>query len=234
MKRILFLVLTSCLLFTSCIDGDDPKPFFYGFATVEKNSLLGYVTFKSDRNESGESYTYKSLTDVDPKDQLNDGDRVYMSCTIEKDYGDGTYDVNVNSCSLNLGKPLSMNPASPEGVEDVFISLNQGYISTDAIGRRFMNLSISYSTKTENSDSFVLGYSEEDNVDQESSRIVLRLKHYQKDKVGTSPNVNDVLAYNLQSLPALVNVSSTGEITLVVKYTDYDDSEKSVELAYKL
>lgn len=87
MKKIFLLMFSACLLLTSCIDGDDPKPFFYGFATVDKNPLLGSVTFKSDLNETGTSYTYKALNDVDPNNKLNDGDRVYMSCTIETDYG---------------------------------------------------------------------------------------------------------------------------------------------------
>lgn len=234
MKRILFLVLTSCLLLTSCIDGDDPKPFFYGFATVEKNSLLGYVTFESDKNESGESYTYKALNDVDPKDQLHDGDRVYMSCTIEKDYGDGSYDVNVNSCSLNLAKSVTVNPIAPGGLKDVYVVLNQGYISTDANNRKFLNMSISFSTKSENGDEFFLSYHDEDNAEQGSSRVVLRLKHYQKESLEMSPNINDVLAFSLQGLPIFVDEISTGEVTLVIKYTDYDGSDKSVELAYKL
>ncbi len=225
-------MITSCLLLTSCIDGDDPKPFFYGFATVEKNGLLGYVSFESDKNESGESYTYKALNDVDPKDQLNDGDRVYMSCTIEKDYGDGSYDVNVNSCSLNLSKFVSIDPIAPGGLQDVFINLNQSYISKDARQRVFLNMSVSYSTKTDNSDSFVLAYNTADQDAENPSRIVLILKHYQKEKMGTSPNVNDVLAFNLNNLP-MSGLEISTQKTLVIKYTSYDDTEKTVELPYK-
>ena len=232
MKRIFFLMITSCLFLTSCIDGDDPKPFFYGFATVEKNSLLGYVSFESDLDESGKGSVYKALNDVDPKDQLKDGDRVYMSCTIEKDYGNSNYDVTVNSSSLNLAKPISVDAVAPEGKKDVFINLNQSYISKDARQRVFLNMSVSYSTKTDNSDTFVLAYNTADQDAENPSRIVLKLKHYQKEEMGTTPNVNDVLAFNLNTLPNADSKTSI-EKTLVIKYTSYDDIEKTVELPYK-
>lgn len=233
MKKIFFLMITSCLFLTSCIDGDDPKPFFYGFATVEKNSLLGYVSFESDLDESGKGSVYKALNDVDPKDQLKDGDRVYMSCTIEKDYGDGkNYDVSVNSCSLNLSKFVSIDPIAPGGLQDVFINLNQSYISKDARQRVFLNMSVSYSTKTDNSDSFVLAYNTADQDAENPSRIVLILKHYQKEKMDTAPNVNDVLAFNLNTLP-ISETKVAVEKTLVIKYTSYDDNEKTVELPFQ-
>lgn len=232
MKRIFFLMITSCLLLTSCIDGDDPKPFFYGFATVEKNPLLGYVSFESDLDKSGKGSVYKALNNVDPKDQLKDGDRVYMSCTIEKDYGNGKYDVTVNSSSLNLAKLISIDAEAPEGKKEAFINLNQSYISKDAHQRIFLNMSVSYSTKTDNSDSFVLAYNTADQDEKNPSRIVLILKHYQKEKMDTAPNVNDVLAFNLNTLP-ISETKVAVEKTLVIKYTSYDDNEKTVELPFQ-
>ena len=237
MKNIFLLVISACLLLTSCIDGDDPKPFFYGFATVEKNPLLGSITFKSDLNAEGSSYIYKALTDVDPNNKLNDGDRVYMSCTIETDYGNGTYDVTVNACSLNLGRNISIAPTAPEGVQDVFMVMNQGYVSKDARQRKYLNLAVSYASKTDNGESFVLGYFEADNTDP--VKIVLRLKHYQKEKVSGSANINDVVAFNLQNLPISASQEVEGalksdvEIKLIIKYTGIDNSEYSLEVPYK-
>ncbi len=236
MKKIFLLMFSACLLLTSCIDGDDPKPFFYGFATVDKNPLLGSVTFKSDLNETGTSYTYKALNDVDPNNKLNDGDRVYMSCTIETDYGNSTYDVSINSCSLNLSRVISIAPTAPTGVVESFLVLNQGYFSKDARQRKFLNLSLSYGSKNDNGDSFVMGYFEEDNTDP--LKIVLRLKHYQKEKVVSSANINDVVAFNLSNLPSSANPQADGlktvdDVKVVVKYSGIDNAEYSLELPYK-
>lgn len=229
MKKIFLFLIFASFLLTSCIDGDDPKPFYYGFATVDKNPLLGIVTFYGDLDANGIGDVYKPISNVDPNDKLKDGDRVYLTCNIEKDYGNRKYDVNVTSCSLDLSKLIQKNPSAPEGMKDVYINLNQAYLAVDYLKRTFINLSVTYSTKKDNSDSYVLGYFDGDQVDAPASTIVFRLMHYQKDNVDSAPNTNDVLAFNLNSIAADVDVLGKNMVYRI-KYTDYNKESKYLDV----
>jgi len=232
MKKLLIPFFASALLLSGCLENDDPKPFFYGLATVETPLFSsGGLKFHSDRDNEGKWYTYVALNDIDPKNQLNDGDRVFMSCTIEKDNMDRTYDATVTSSSRDIAKAVEIKPVAPEKLVEVFLEIpevNGGYISTDKLGRQFLNLMVNYATKKENEDSIVIGYFDEDQDPTKPETVVLRIKHYQKDKVSSSSNVNDIVSIKLWTIPSGIG-NSVAPNTYICKYMGNGDVEKTTK-----
>lgn len=228
MKKLLIPFLASALLLSGCLDNDDPKPFFYGLATVE-SSFVGQLEFHSDKNSEGNYFNYRALNNIDPDNKLSDGDRVYMSCTIEKDNMDRTYDATITSCSLNLSKDVQNSPEDPSGLNNVWLDITQGYISTDSRSRLYLNLAINYASTTKNEDKVVAGYFQEDQDEANPQIVVLRIKHYQKEKIVSAANTNDIVSIKLSSVPTTIGGSNAGT-TYRLKYMGNGDVEMTKDI----
>lgn len=232
-KLIILPLLASIFLLSGCLNSDDPKPFYVGFVTVDHGILGSSLELKSDKNPETEVYyTYNVINNADPKGELKDGDRSYVSLVIEKDYGNGYYDVTAQTLTKDLRKNFKFNPAAPEGLVEAYGVISEGLVTKNIYNQQILNISVRYVTQVDNKDEFVLAMYDEDQNSEKPSEIVLRLKHYQVTKTeNTSSSYYDLLCYNLSELPP--SLVGTGDYTLIIKHVDSDYTEREFKVEVK-
>lgn len=238
MRKILLFLVAPLILMTSCLNGEDPKPFVVGLVTYQEGGLLGVGNpeLRSNKDKDGNFFVYKALNDFDTKNTLKPYDRIFVTADVEKDLKDGkNYNVTVTSFTPNLLLPLDVNPIPIGGLTEVYVEIEQAVIVTDSEDRRILDLSYKFSTKSTykdgkevgNEDKFRFERHDEDQV--EGKPLVLRFTHYQKEVVESLPreysNINSV------SLKSFITIGEDQDV--VVKYKSRDNVTKEIKITAK-
>lgn len=230
MKKIFFPLIALVLLLTGCLDGGETRPSFYGFATVVKSPYTTTIQMKTDNGYSLNAIGF------DDKELLKHNDRVLMSCLVDKDYSNKTYDVTLQTCTYNLAYKIA---EATDFIDDQFpdsviahkgITLQDAVISRDYLGRDFLNLNYYYYSKDKNKDYVGMVYRPEDQTT--AGEVVLWLHHSQTE-ASTSVRYTDIRCFELNKY----RQTGLNKVKLIVKYTEgtgsvLTEQSRTIEYVY--
>jgi hypothetical protein len=218
MKKLLFILIISIsLVLTSCGGNDDSEPQYYDLGVV--TSVTNGLTIIDDDKDILYSNSVPTFDAYKPAV----GDRLYFLYTMHKiGSASDAYDYLITAENARL---IKVNPVIyiNDVDRDTIGNANVG-VSVAWVGRDYLNVDLYY-YRTSKTHYFSLVY---DPLNQNvSGATVLELRHKDYDDVQNNLT-KGLISYDLRTL----DISGTAPYKIVLKYKDFNNETKSVELSY--